>query len=75
MEYTTVSGLVLNASHAAASITFGDFRKIFKVPDFTNAVYVFKKSDGKWQVIGDDREALPTENFCVDARRHCEAKD
>lgn len=64
VKFKTSSGRMLTAKNQPASMTFGDFRKLFDIPSNTTKRFVFKQAspegdDDEWTVIVDDDAKLP----------------
>ncbi|KAH7719485.1 hypothetical protein AAVH_13056 [Aphelenchoides avenae] len=63
---------ILNTTHASAQMTFLDFRQIFKIPQSTQKLFIFKRNDEEWDVIRDDEKGLPVFNGRVEAKAYSE---
>lgn len=53
-------------------MTFGDFRKLFRIPAETDTIYVFKSRDkyggsDEWIVATDDSSKLPRIDGVIEA--------
>ncbi|KAH7710139.1 hypothetical protein AAVH_22582 [Aphelenchoides avenae] len=71
VEFKTSTGRILVAENQSASMTYGDFRKLFGVPANGSKRIIFKKtadnvsSMDKWVVAVDDCMQLPFVDGCI----------
>ncbi|KAH7710033.1 hypothetical protein AAVH_22699 [Aphelenchoides avenae] len=68
VRYTPANRMILNATHPTAWMTFRDFRQTFSIPQGTQKVFIFKRSEEEWDVTRDDGQTLPVFNGRVEAK-------
>ncbi|KAH7714459.1 hypothetical protein AAVH_18185 [Aphelenchoides avenae] len=61
-------GMVLQATHTSAQMTFGEFRRMFNIPQSSRKGFSFKRTETEWEVIRDEDAALPAINGQVEVR-------